>query len=525
MAKNNNSEEKVMLSQKDVFDILEFANYISDRRYGLGVFTPQIVNDALKQLNINTLEPDETKLTQALGNPNANEDNLVAYSEFYNINSMLYKRMNDYLANMLSFDLKITCTNAKGKEYNSKEYKEDLNRVYKFLDALNYKREFKKLVKNMLRQETVFTTFRSDSTDYAIQQLPSTRCKITGYTPYTMLFDFDMYYFLKPGIDINAYAPVFKTYYREIWGDSKIEDYIPSNPLNARNGEFAMWHQTSPLDGFWCWKFNPEIFTKIPYLAPMMKDIQNSGLVRKLQMNKNFAEARALVVGEVGFLDPKSGQKADMLNLTPKTLSTFMQLVKTGLEDVWSIGGVPLNDLQKFQYEDTNKEMYTTQLTNTAAQGVSLSRIIYATDKMSNAEVEAALATDGNLMKALYQQFNDFLYFYANQKTRKYRFNFTFEGIEYPSDRDARLDRVMQLADKGIVLKQEIGAALGCTPQEFDRMLDETANSGFTDGLINLVSIYTQSSGGTDGSNKRGRPRKRGSLRTDSRDYDDSNEV
>ena len=121
--------------------------------------------------------------------------------------------------------------------------------------------------------------------------------------------------------------------------------------------------------------------------------------------------------------------------------------------------------------------------------------------------------------------FNDFLYFYANQKTRKYRFNFTFEGIEYPSDRDARLDRAMQLADKGIVLKQEIGAALGCTPQEFDRMLDETANSGFTDGLINLVSIYTQSSGGTDGGNKRGRPRKRGSLRTDSRDYDDSNEV
>ncbi len=66
MAKNNNSEENVMLSQKDVFDILEFANAV---RYTNNVYTPQIVNDALKQLNINTLEPDETKLTQALGNP------------------------------------------------------------------------------------------------------------------------------------------------------------------------------------------------------------------------------------------------------------------------------------------------------------------------------------------------------------------------------------------------------------------------------------------------------------------------
>lgn len=523
MAKIN--EEKVLMSEKDVFDTLQFAKYVSDPTYGLGVFTPDIVNAALKQLNVNTLEPTEQNLTKALGHPNENENELVGYSEFYNVTNMTYKRMNDYLANMLSFDLKITCSNAQGKEYSSKEYKEDLDRIYKFLDALNYRREFRKLVKNMLRQETVFTTFRDDTRDYAIQQLPSSRCKITGYTPYTMLFDFDMYYFLKPGIDINAYSPIFKEYYNEVFNDASINNYIPSNPLNDRVGEFAMWHQTSPLYGFWCWKFNPEIFTKIPYLAPMMKDIQNSGLLRKLQMNKSFAQARALVAGEVGFLDPKSGQKADMLNLTPKTLSTFMQLIKSALEDVWAFGGVPLKNLQKFQFEDANKDMYTDQLASTAGQGVSLSRIIYSTDKMSNAEVEAALNTDGNLMKALYQQFNDFLYFYANKKTRKYKFNFTFEGIEYPSDRDARLERVMQLADKGIVLKQEIGAALGCTPQEFDRMLDESCNGGFTKNLTNLISIYTQS--GSDGNGQKGRPRKKisSSLRSPSRDYDTSNEV
>ena len=516
--------EQILMSEQEVFDVFKFADYISDPRYGLNVYTPDIVNQFLKQINVNTIEPTENALNKALGNPNTSENELVGYSEFYNVNNMTYKRMNDYLANMLSFDLKVTCRNAKGKEYNSKEYKEDLDRIYKFLDNLNYKREFRKIVKNMLRQETVFTSFRDDTLDYAIQQIPAHRCKITGSTPYTFLFDIDMYMFLQPGCDINNWHPAFKRYYLDVFNDSTIDNYIPSNPLNARTGEFAMWHQTSPLNedgGCWVFKFSPEIFTKIPYLSPMMKDIQNSGILRKLQMNKNLAGARALVMGEIGFLDPKSGSKADQLNLTPKTLATFIQLVKAALEEAWTIGGAPLKNLQKFQYEDYNKDMYANQLASTAGQGVSLSRVIYSTDKMSNAEVEVALNTDANLMKSIYRQFEDYLYFFANRKSRKYKFDFSFEGIEYPSDRDARLDRVMQLADKGIVLKQEIGAALGCTPQEFDRMLDESCNGGFTKNLTNLVSIYTQSSGGTS---ERGRPRKKGILQSSSRDYDDTNE-
>ena len=108
MAKIN--EEKVLMSEKDVFDTLQCAKYVSDPTYGLGVFTPDIVNAALKQLNVNTLEPTEQNLTKALGHPNENENELVGYSEFYNVTNMTYKRMNDYLANMLSFDLKITCS-------------------------------------------------------------------------------------------------------------------------------------------------------------------------------------------------------------------------------------------------------------------------------------------------------------------------------------------------------------------------------------------------------------------------------
>lgn len=518
-------EEKVLMSESEVFNVLNFAKQMLGQNplYGLNVFTPDIVNSALKQLNVNTLEPTDVALKTALGKPNENEDNLVAYSEWFNNNSMIYKRVGSFLSNILAFDLKITCSNAKGKDYNSKEYAEDLDRVYKFLDKLNYQREFKKIVKNMLRQETVFTSFRDDTLDYALQQLPSRFCKIVGYTPYTLLYDFNMYYFITPGIDINNYHPIFKEYYLDVFTSDGDNNYIPSNKLTNRNGEFVMWHQTSPDENFWAWKFDTSIFTKIPYLAPMMPDIKNSNFLRQLQMNKNIASARALIMGEIGFLENvKSGSVPDQLNLSPTTLATFLQLVKSGLEEVWSLGGAPLKDIEKFQYEDFNKEMYSNQLKTSAVQGASASRLIYAEDKMSQAEIMLALQTDGNLMRSLYEQFEDFLYFFANKKTRKYKFNFTFEGLDYNEDRNDRLDRAMQLAEVGIVLPQQIQSAMGIKPQEWARMLDEASNSKFTDKLVSLMSIHTASTG----SGKQGRPRKRASsLSSTSRDYDTSNEV
>lgn len=522
-------ESEPLQTKQEVFDVLQFAKKMlgDSPLYGLNVFTPDLVNQAIKQLNMNTLEPSEKNLSDALGKPNENEDNLVAYSEWFQNNSMVYKNMTNYLSNILAFDLKITCSNAMGADYKSKEYKEDLARVHKFLDRLNYQREFRKIIKNMLRQETVFTSFRDESMDYAIQQLPSKYCKITGYTPYTMLFDFNMYYFLTPGVDIDSYAPVFKRYYLDVFQSDGDNKYYPSNSLPDRNGEFVMWHQTSPDENFWCWKFSPEIFTKIPHLAPMMNDIKNNAIVRKLQNSKDLASARALVLGELGFLDNvKSGAQADQLKLSPTTLAVFLQMVKSGLEDAFSIGGVPLENLKKFQYEDNNPNMYAEQVKTTSAQGVSASRLVYADDKMSQAEMILALQTDGNLMKSLYAQFEDFLYFFANKKTRKYKFNFTLEGLNYNEDRSDRLDRALELADRGIVLPQQIQAAMGIKPQEWERMLDEASNGEFTNKLVSLISIHTASGANEATTSKQGRPKKKtGSMRGDSRDYDSSNEV
>lgn len=77
-----------------------------------------------------------------------------------------------------------------------------------------------------------------------------------------LLWDFDMNYFLQPGVDIDGFDPAFKKYYNNVFGDNQNPwHYIPTNPLDSREGIFATWTQTSPDDGAWCFKLFLKIST------------------------------------------------------------------------------------------------------------------------------------------------------------------------------------------------------------------------------------------------------------------------
>jgi len=505
-----------MLSKQDVFNVFEFAELIKNNpsMWQGGVYTPDMLHQILVQTNNNPVAPTAQKLGTALNNPNASEADLTAYSEWFNTNSMIYKKSNNYLSNLLSFDLRVPeCVNATGSDYRKTEYKEDLNKVYDFLDKLNPKREFKKIVSNMLRQGIVFSVFRNDSdAGYAIQQLPSAYCKTTGYIDKTLLFDFNMNYFLNPGTSIDLFPESMKDYYNEVFKNEGQDSYRPGNNLGNRSGSFALWHQTDVELGYWAFKFDNSIFANIPYLSPAMSDTQNLGTLRALQMNKNIASARAILVGEIGFLKAGSGDKADQYNVTPNALATFLKLLKNGLDEVWGAGGLPLTEIDKYQFEDKNPTMYIDQMKSLAGQTVAMSRAIFSVDKMSQMEAEIALYTDANLMKSLYVQFEDFLCFYANQITSKYKFKFHFEGIEYPLDRENRFDMAKQAAEVGIVLPTLFQTAMGLEPQEFERELARAKETGFSEKLTQLLSIHTQSK-------ENGRPRAKRTVQ--GRDYDE----
>ena len=246
-----------LLTQDQVEAVVQFSQGLwAAERYG--VYTPWLQNQLLNNLNNNAKVPTYQNIVEALSTYKESANNLQGYMEFMQKFDMIFARTLMSYVNVLSFDLTITCKNAFTQaDYQSAEYAEDKKRIYKFLDNFDYKAEFRKMLQEMLRHEVVYTWFRktkwgNKGMKCALQILPQNRCMLTGYWERGLLFDFDMNYFLQPGVDIDGFDPAFKKYYNNVFGDNQNPwHYIPTNPLDSREGIFATWTQTSPDDGAW----------------------------------------------------------------------------------------------------------------------------------------------------------------------------------------------------------------------------------------------------------------------------------
>lgn len=526
-------KQEETLTKEQVYSVVDFARSLSGLD-SFGFYTPQLLNQNLLALGVSEKSPTYDKALKALDKAKEQAQQIQGYAEWCEYNNMLYARLLRYYANMLSFDLKIICKNASGEDYKSAEYLEDKKRVYKFLDNFDYIGEFSKVVMQCVRYGTYFTWLRTnkgsfndtlqDDTDkvekltkYTLQQMPQEYCLITGaFEDGGLLYDFDMNYFLRAGIDINGFDPSFKRKFREAFIKGDNGEYIPTAPFDKRDGMFAYWVQTSPNEGAWCFQIDATSFATVPFLAPILPNLLTDREVLALQKNKDIATAYGLLVGEMEMLDKqKSGNVKNAFAVEPQTLGQMLHVVQRGMKASINVAAMPTRNTDFYQFEDKNPDMYKSQVSNTSGLGASASNMLFSGGKLSQEEARNAIINDGNFLKTMYSQFNHFLEFYINKKTRKYKFTFSFEGLNFPFEQQYRQKKVTDLASIGIVLPQAIGAAYGYKPQDFDRMMEEAANGAFTDNLVQLLSIHTASQ------NEGGRPMQ-AETKSNTREYDDT---
>ena len=505
------------ISRSDVQDVIDFSSGLMAMD---GFYSPFLSNQLLTNLNNNPRLPSAESVKKALNDYKNSGEELQGFVEFASSFDMIFKRTLYSYANALSFDLQVTCKNAYTEgDYKSDEYKNDRQTVDNFLTNFDYKKEFYNVLLNVLKRDTYFTWFRKTKTGnrgkmkFALQIMPQDYCMLTGYFEKGLLWSMNQLYWTMPGVDIEGFDPSLKRTYQRALENAGL-DYRPSAPLDHRTGTYALWADVSPLDGAYAFKFSTDNFANNPFLSPYVANVLRSDEIGELQYNKDLIAASGILAGEIKLFDSaKSGQKANQFSIDPKTLGTFMSLVKKGLQSTIKAVAVPLENIKFFQFEDKNPDSYTNELTTTAGIGTGISRVIYSSDKMSNAELEAALNEVYQTMKPMYAQFNNFLDFYVNQMTSKYKFKFEFTGSNYPFEREARFDKLMKMADKGLVLNSSAWAsAVGMNPVTFDRMLAESKYTGWIDKYSQmLMNTYT-----TSQSNEGGRPRSNSTSLTDS---------
>lgn len=486
-----NKEE--LLTQEQIWDVIEFARYLN----GYNSFiTPDSINSRMKQINLNPIAATEALLTSAMTDPKNHEAELQAFSQRFELVSMVYKRLISYSANMLAFDITYT-SNAKADEYKLPKYKKDLDVVESFLDKFEFRNEFRAAVRGMLRSDAYFAAFYDLGSKYILQELPSDYCKITGRWEGGLLFSFDFGWFDQPGVDIDMYPNWFKKKYIELNKRRKEANYNPSTykpylPVEKRGNSYYMtWVDVPPEVGA-CFKFSPELATRLPYFTPLFNDLVLQPTVRALQQNMNMAEASKMIIGEVPLLNKEAKATVkDSIAISPDLLGKFLALVKSGISESVKLSAAPLQNFKSIDFEGNN-EMYDKYIrTALATSGVNTNLIFSSDVKPNVIETQLSLNVDEQLMCALYEQFEEYLGYQVNLRTKTFKFSFVFEGTDFSINRDARFDKAMSLFDKGIVLPQKIAAALRMKPSELRKQMEEAKANDFM-GLLTPPSFMQQ---------------------------------
>lgn len=483
---NEKQEEVEELSPLEVWSILEYAKSLSSGMY----LTPDLVSSRMKDINLNPMVADKHSLEKAMSSPKDNEEALQAFSQDFELQSMVYKRLLSYLSGILAFDLTYT-SNAKATDYTTPKYKKDLLAIDNFISNFDYKREFAVVVREMLRNDAYFGCMREIDGTWLLQELPSKYCKITGRWAHGFLFSFNMEWFLLPGVYVDMYPEFFRKKYRELF-TGKNKKYDPSLSIHLRgNSSFDSWVDV-PVDIGVCFKLNQELATRLPYFTPMFNDLIMQSMMRNLQKNANMAAASKMIIGEVPMLnkDTKATVK-DSIGISPALLGKFLALVKSGLSEAIQVASAPLENMQAVSFDET-PNIYDSYLRTTlASSGVNSNLIFSSNIKPNVIETQLSLDVDEQLMSSTYGQFNGFMNYHVGRITKNFKFYFSFEGTAFFTNRKERYDRAMALFREGIVLPQKIGAAMGMKPFELTKQMEEAKGLGFM-SLITPPLVETQ---------------------------------
>jgi len=507
------NNEEVLMTEEEVYDVLKFAQSLG---YNNAIITPFLLNSRLKDISLTNRSPDEAALDSAMADPKNNEIALLEFSQDFEQKSQSYKKLLSFYGNMLSFDMTYDCVNGSYKDFKSKEYSADLDIFKKFIDSFNYKEQFSSVVGELLRNEAAFYCKRIDdsSKQMVLQELPAnpTWTLINGHSAYGLLFDFNMYWFIQPGIDLRGYPRFFADKYKQLWDSGAFKGYSPFMPADTRNSSWTYWTQI-PLDVGWMWKLNPTIATRIPKYAPMFLDLIQQPLMRALQKNINLSVSKRMVLGAVGTLKDTQAKVKDQFNINPDTLGKFLAVVQAAVGDAIKVAAAPLDDLKGVEFKSEN-ELYSKYLdTAMSTSSGNINLISTPLDIKRNVEeTKLSLNTDELEMESTYPQFENFIDYHVNKLTKKYKFKTHFEGTNFYNDRERRLEKQMTLMGNGIVMPNKIAAALGMSPFEFQRNLDEARASGWVENLTPVIAA-AQMSGD---SKPKGRPSKSDSELSDS---------
>lgn len=412
---------------------------------------PQLLNFNLKGINMEGAVFSQEEIERMIMAPHQYEQELRRLSYmFYNTIS-IYRRNIDFQKVIPDFDWEPIPYCKDGKQidqsdFSSYQFKRDYAIMTNFFNCFDVKREFRKVLFNILLYDTYYISIRKYDDHIYLQELPSKHCIIDSTSYLGYLFSFDLSYFTNSGVDINGYSPALRKKYSEVL---KLKESTYNPNLPQRNGAWVYWNTMSPDDS-WVFKYNSGFAGSVPPALDMLMDYSKIRKFKDLEEAKKKLEAYKVIFATVPRMSStRSANKADNFAISSSELGKFVATVKQTLDENVDFKAAPLEDFKAFDFSPSasEKDLLETEISNMLREsGLSDAILTGGTGVSANNMYKTVMS---ELVKSIYPQFERFCEYQINKQTKKYKFKIKFVGSIF--DREERRKASNEDMERGII--------------------------------------------------------------------------
>jgi hypothetical protein len=358
---------------------------------------------------------------------------------------------------------------------DSTAYVKNKSKALDWLNKFNVEYEFGKIMRTIIGEETAFYYLRESKQRVTLQRMPTDYCKIVDLTDLGYQYAFDMTYFMRPGVNLGAFAPEFQDFYDEfINGDTSVPFY---------------WKDMPPEKAF-VFKWDENFAGIIPVLIGLYLDTLQIAEYKDLLMTKTVLENWKILFQRIPMKSGDKAEKNDFL-IDPDTAGEFQKIIKQILPKGASIITSPM-DIEAIDFE--NAETKDDIVGNAERQfwgSSGSSPLLFGASLDSSAGLSSNIIVDENFVIHMYEQFSRFVNFQLSKVTGKHSFVIEFMGATR-FNKKQQFDEAMTMAQSGLGLTF-VAHAKGLKPGYIENLLKMEQLSGIKQLLEPLPSSHTTS--------------------------------
>lgn len=446
-----------------------------------------LLNNAKKTKSKTFTQYTKELVKKYIQNPYANIQNIRNVSMFLERNSMIYKKIIAYYAQMPLFDYNVTYRLDKLGSLKSSVQNEYIQ-VLKNLQEIPMKKEFSKVIATALRDGAFYGfIYDGEGDGFLLQALDPSYCKVIAQSSTgEYIFAFDATFFDKGSNSEYLYGTGEDT--EGVWDSVFIEGY----EQYKNNGTDYRWFEI-PVETSMCIIAGNDPDMPLPYFLPIFVSLLDLLDLEQILASKTELENYVLLISKIPLLS--SATTPDDFAVSLEIVQAMQELIDAVVPSLVGTAYSPC-DLDVVHFDKSNKAEDTNKLAESMHNlfsNLGMSELVVSGGASTNSiGLKHSIQNDESVafsfMDAIQSWMNSYIKLNYSDK-----FIFYFHRTSYFSQIEYT-DKLKDAATLGLPVAVDYCTALGYSPYEAmcNTYLEELL--GIKNGLWKpLTSSYTAS--------------------------------